>query len=148
MNEIIVLPLLSALILACCGTSAMTATCPENDLSCFSQYAEAGCEPVKMDYSLDVPVSMEITGQDSGGNCAITLTALSEQKFRDTLLTNGLSEAEVDEYFSEIDYEGTVAGKTAYCSIPPDSAYEFASQGTGMETCSGPLLDAIMSIAR
>ena len=148
MNEIIVLPLLSALILACCGTSAMTATCPENDLACFSQYAEAGCEPVKMDYSLDIPVVMEITGQDSSGNCAITMTGLPESRFRQAMQAAGEDDAGIDAYLSEVDYDGAVAGKTAYCSIPPATVYAFASNGVGSETCTGPLIDGMMSIAR
>jgi hypothetical protein len=101
-----------------------------------------------MDYSLDIPVVMEITGQDSSGNCAITMTGLPEQRFRDAMQAAGEDDAMIDEYLSEIDYDGAVSGKSASCSIPPGSVYAFASNGEGAETCSGPLLEGMMSIAR
>jgi hypothetical protein len=141
------MPLLAALILACCGASNMASTCPENDVSCFSQYAEAGCQPARMDSTLDIPVQLEITGKDSSGNCQIMMTALSEDRFR-SLLAAEIGEQQADEYLSEVDYASDVEGKTAYCSIPQDGTYAFVTNGEGVESCSGPLMDGIMRIAR
>jgi hypothetical protein len=147
MEQIIVMPLLAALVLACCGASSMATTCPENDVSCFSQYAEAGCEPARMDSTSDIPVQMEITGKDSSGNCQIMMTGLSESRFRSMLATE-IGEQQADEYLSEVDYGSNVEGKTAYCSVPQDGMYAFVTYGEGAESCSGPLMDGIMQIAR
>ncbi|HSB47116.1 MAG TPA: hypothetical protein VLD37_03815 [Candidatus Bilamarchaeum sp.] len=148
MSNLIAAPLLGVLFLACCGVSGMAATCPENDLSCFDGYANDGCQDVKMKYTLDIPVDAEITGKDSAGNCKIVLTGRSESDFRSVMIDSGADPAAVDEYLSEVDYSGNIEGKSASCSVAPDRTYYFFTDGEGADTCSGPLMDGMMAVAR
>jgi hypothetical protein len=149
MQQLAAVSLLSALILACCGTSGLGATCPDDDVSCFVQYAQAGCTPVSMGYTLDVPMMVEITGSDSYGNCEVKLTGGTEAEFRQLMLKlDPESASYIDAYLDEVDYNGNIAGKTAFCSVPPSGMYSFLTEGSYADTCTGSLMDGMMSIAR
>ncbi len=136
-------------MLACCGSGGFGATCPDDDVSCFVQYAEAGCSQVSMGYDFDVPMSVEITGTDSYGNCEVKLTGGSESEFRQMMLEIDPEGASyIDVYLAGADYDENIAGKTAYCSVPPSGMYSFLTEGAYSETCSGPLMSGLMAIAR
>ncbi|MEW6721847.1 MAG: hypothetical protein AB1324_01140 [Candidatus Micrarchaeota archaeon] len=135
-------------ILSCCGTSGVSAYCGDDDYSCFAGYAENGCQPVQMKTLSDVSVRMEIVGEDGYGDCEIKMTALSRGEFKQDLVSDmEMTETEAETMLAMMQYQN-IEGKSATCYVAPQKVFDFLAYGDGAETCSGPLIDAYMSVAR
>jgi hypothetical protein len=150
MQNILASGLIMALVLACCGTANTPSTkdCGlyvEEGNSCFDE-SLATCTPARL-VSAYEGFEMSIVGEYDSSSCDAALLGMDKSSHKSAMMNGGISESEAEQMTSEMDGLGiydAISGKQASCVISKNGL----SNIDITTDCSGPMIDAMMAIAR